>query len=237
MVLLEKSTAFIGFQIVFCTNERYNEVNFDMHRNLELVYRLKEMNKKDLRKERLVRRGALSKQMRYEKSKVIAERVTQLEPFKMSNKVLLYAPIRNEVETEEIYCIAKELQKDIYYPRVIGTEMEFYRMDETTELELSKYGILEPKPESTVVYVPDDEDTIFVVLPGAVFDRDGNRIGYGGGYYDKYLHWLGDQVPPKQICKVAVAYECQLVESGLIEKEIHDIRMDYVITESEEYTI
>lgn len=237
MVLFEKSTAFIGFQIVFCINERYNEVNFNMYRNLELVYRLKEMNKKDLRKEILARRGTLSKQVCYEKSKVIAERVTQLETFKMSNKVLLYAPIRNEVETEEIYCMAKAFQKNIYYPKVLGTEMEFYRMDETTELELSKYGILEPVPESTDLYNPEDDDMIFVVMPGAVFDREGNRIGYGGGYYDKYLHRLGDRVNPKQICKVAVAYECQLVESGLIEQETHDIKMDYVITESEEYTI
>ena len=140
------------------------------------------MSKKELRKEVLEKRSRFSEQERCAKSRVIAQKVMELDAFQKSDKVLLYAPIRNEVETEDLYCKAKELQKDIYYPKVIGTEMEFYRRDETTEMELSKYGILEPKPESTVVYVPEDEDTILVVIPGAVFDRAGNRIGYGGGY-------------------------------------------------------
>lgn len=195
------------------------------------------MSKKELRKEALERRSRFSEQERCAKSRVIAQKVMELDAFQKSDKVLLYAPIRNEVETEELYCKAKELQKDIYYPKVIGTEMEFYRVDETTKMELSKYGIWEPVPESTDVYNPEEDDLIFVVMPGAVFDRAGNRIGYGGGYYDKYLHRLGDRVSSKQICKVAVAYECQLVEQGLIKQEIYDIRMDYIITEMEEYSM
>lgn len=195
------------------------------------------MSKKELRKEALERRSRFSEQERCAKSRVIAQKVMELDAFQKSDKVLLYAPIRNEVETEELYCKAKELQKDIYYPKVIGTEMEFYRVDETTKMELSKYGIWEPVPESTDVYNPEEDDLIFVVMPGAVFDRAGNRIGYGGGYYDKYLHRLGDRVSSKQICKVAVAYECQLVEQGLIKQEIYDIRMDYIITEMEEYRV
>lgn len=195
------------------------------------------MSKKELRKEVLEKRSRFSEQERCAKSRVIAQKVMELDAFQKSDKVLLYAPIRNEVETEELYCKAKELQKDIYYPKVIGTEMEFYRVDETTKMELGKYGIWEPVPESTDVYNPEDDDLIFVVMPGAVFDRAGNRIGYGGGYYDKYLHRLGDRVSSKQICKVAVAYECQLVEQGLIKQEIYDIRMDYIITEMEEYRV
>ena len=195
------------------------------------------MDKKELRKEILARRKSLSKQECCEKSKAIAEKVMQLETFKKSNKVLIYAPIRNEVETKQIAQEAWLLNKEIFYPRVLDKEMEFYCVDESTEFETGAYGILEPKPESTVVYVPSEDDEIFVLMPGAVFDRAGNRIGYGGGYYDKYLRWLESVVSPEQICKVAVAYECQMVEEGQIAKEPHDMRVDYIITERKVYRI
>ena len=195
------------------------------------------MDKTGLRKEALARRTALSKEECCKKSRVIAEMVMQLENFKKCNKVLLYAPIRNEVETKEVAQEARALKKEIYYPRVLGKEMEFYRVDEMTEFETSAYGIREPKPESTVALVPKKDDEILVQMPGAAFDKAGNRIGYGGGYYDKYLCWLESMVSSEQICKVAVAYECQMIEEGQIEKEPHDMCADYIITERKVYRI
>ncbi len=195
------------------------------------------MDKRKMRKDILARRNALSQQECLEKSKVIVAKLKELEEFKRSNKVLLYAPIRNEVETEEICEAAKRKGKAIYYPRVLGKEMKFYCIDETTEFEISTYGIREPKPESTRLFEPKTEDEVLVIVPGVAFDREGNRIGYGGGYYDKYLKWLETVVSKEQIYKVAVAYECQIIESGMIENEAHDVQMDYVITEERnEYT-
>ena len=193
------------------------------------------MDKKQLRKKILARRDALLLSERKEKSKTIASAIIGLEEFKKSNKVLLYASIKSEVETEEIFYEAKRLNKDIYYPRVMGKEMEFYRVDKMTEFDVSKYGISEPKPESTVVLEPRDEDVIFVLMPGAVFDEVGNRIGYGGGYYDKYMEWLSNRVECGSVSKVAIIYECQLVETGLIEKEIHDVQADCIVTEERIY--
>ena len=195
------------------------------------------MDKKILRKEFLARRSELPLEEREEKSAKIADLVIGLEAFEKSDKVLLYAPIRGEVETEKIYRSARLLGKDVYYPRVQGKEMEFYLVNETIEYEMSRYGIKEPKPESTIAYEPKVSDRVFVVIPGAAFDREGNRIGYGGGYYDKYLHWLKGRLPSEQICKVAVAYECQMVETGNIEKELYDVQMDYILTEVEEIKI
>ena len=111
--------------------------------------------------------------------------------------------------------------------------MQFYLIDESTEFETSRYGICEPKPESTILFEPTVDDKIFVVVPGAVFDRGGNRIGYGGGYYDKYLQELMRKVNSDNICKVAVAYDCQIVKLGEIEKDVYDISVDYVVTEKE----
>ena len=187
--------------------------------------------KKDLRKEILAKRNALSQQERIAKSEQIASKVIAMKAFAQSEVVLLYAPIKSEVDTQGIFLEAKRLGKEIYYPRVLGEQMEFYRIEEDTEYDTSAYGIREPKPESAKAYVPDKDDTVLVVMPGAVFDRDGNRIGYGGGYYDKYLQKLGAVVSNEKICKLAVAYECQMVASGRIVCEPHDVKVDYVITE------
>ena len=189
-------------------------------------------NKKELRKEILARRNALSLQEREEKSTQIAHKVMHLVEFQKSNKVLVYAPIKSEVDTTAIYVEARKLCKDVYYPTVLGNEMEFYFVDETTKLDKSVYGILEPNPEFAEPFVPNVQDTIFVLMPGAVFDETRNRIGYGGGYYDKYLQRLESVIPSEHICKVAVAFECQFVEPGMIESEIHDVRADYIVTES-----
>lgn len=193
------------------------------------------IDKKTLRKEMLARRDALSLQERKEKSERIAKLVLGLEEFQNANVVLLYDSIRSEVEAAEIAQDAKRQNKMLYYPRVMGREMKFYLVDDTTEMEISPYGIREPNPESTVEYKPSEVDKVFVLMPGAAFDKEGNRIGYGGGYYDKYLHWLEVQVKQERIYKTAVAYECQLVELGGIESERHDVRVDCVVTEKQLY--
>lgn len=190
------------------------------------------MKKKELRREVLVRRDAMSQQVCIEKSGMIADKVIRMPEFQKSNKILLYAPIRNEVETKEIREEAKCLKKEIFYPRVLGKEMKFYRVGESTEFETSPYGICEPKPELAELFVPEKEDMIFVLVPGVVFDEAGSRIGYGGGYYDKYLQWLEEEISVDNICKVAIAYDCQLVEEGRIKKETHDVAMDFIVTET-----
>lgn len=190
------------------------------------------MNKKELRKEGLARRSAMSQMECIEKSKKIASKVIELEAFQKCNKVLLYASAKNEVETADIFEEAKRRGKDIYYPRVMGEYMEFYHINEKTEFEMSAFGIREPKPETTVGFIPSKKDSILIVVPGVVFDEDGNRIGYGGGYYDKYIGWLENRIPASDICKVAVAYECQMVECGRMTVEPHDSKIDFVLTET-----
>ena len=187
------------------------------------------MDKKELRKRILELRGALSPKERHDKSICIAQQVLELECFKTCNKILLYMPVRSEVETQGIYQAAQRLGKKIYYPRVNGQQMEFYLINEMTEFDISAFGIKEPKP--TIAFELNDEDEVLIIVPGVVFDRRGNRIGYGGGYYDKYLHWMEHVSARGKISKVAVAYACQIVEDGLIKNEVHDVQTDYIITE------
>ena len=189
--------------------------------------------KKELRKEIRSLRDALSQEERREKSDQISRKVIKMQEFQEADVVLLYSAIKSEVETNLIYEEAKLLGKNIYYPRVIGNVMEFYLVDESTEFEISRFGVREPKADAFRRYLPKEHEKIFVLVPGIAFDEVGNRIGYGGGYYDKYLHWLANEVAIDNICKVSVAYECQLVEQGRIESEVYDVKMDYVVIENQ----
>lgn len=202
--------------------------------NIESVYETKEtdlLSKKELRKEILARRDALSVEERQEKSARISKQVIEQIGFQNATKVLLFSSFKSEVDAEAIFREAKRHNKDVYYPKVIGKEMEFYQVDTENDLIEGYRGIREPESDPNKKFVPNVEDMIFVLMPGAAFDGEGNRIGYGGGYYDKYLQRLEEELPSKNICKVAVAYECQMVENGSIENEIHDIKPDYIITE------
>ena len=183
------------------------------------------MDKRELRKELRKLRDLLTQEERREKSITISERVIALKEFREASVVLLYAAVRSEVETQLIYNVAKKQGKRIYYPRVDGKRMEFYLVDEKTEFETGTFGAREPKAEDAKRFVSNVNDKICVVIPGIVFDAAGNRIGYGGGYYDKYLQ----DMSKSSVCKVALAYKCQMVDS--VKKEDHDIVMDYIVTE------
>lgn len=195
------------------------------------------VNKKELRKEVLALRDALLPKERHEKSEQIVAQVLELDEYRKANKVFLYASMRSEVETDEIYHKAKALGKAIYYPRVIEDKMEFYLVEDMAELEVSTFGVREPQIELAKQFSPEEADVVFVLMPGVVFDKVGNRIGYGGGYYDKYLHCLEDRVKSENICKVAIAYTCQMVDIGKIDVKEHDVRPDYIVTERDAYTI
>ena len=163
------------------------------------------MDKKELRKEIILIRDALPVEVRNKKSALIADKVIKLKEFQNANVVLLYHAIRSEVETSRIYEVANQLGKTVYCPRVLGDKMEFYLADDSTEYEISKYGIREPKMIVEKSYAPKVEDRVIVLMPGAAYDEEGNRIGYGGGYYDKYLEWLETKLGSKNVCKVSIS--------------------------------
>lgn len=197
--------------------------------------------KQELRKEILQLRDALTVEERQVKSHRIAEDIIALREFEEADKVLLFASYKSEVDTSEIFEAAQNASKDIYYPKVICKEMEFYQVQEKEDLLEGYRGIREPEADTQKVFRPLSTDKIFILMPGAVFDKEGNRIGYGGGYYDKFLQRmesiLGNEevIFDQQICKTAIAFQCQMVDIGQIINQEHDIKPDYVITEEQIY--
>ena len=167
---------------------------------------------------------------RQTKSFKIAQKVCQMAEFRDANKILLFASYKSEVDTTSIFEEAQRLDKIIYYPKVMGTEMVFYQVKEKSDLLEGYRGIMEPLVNQEKQFSPMEEDKIFVLMPGAVFDAERKRIGYGGGYYDKFLQEVEFSLK-KKVCKVAVAFSCQIVSEGNIILEEHDIQPDYVITE------
>lgn len=108
--------------------------------------------------------------------------------------------------------------KKVAFPRVEGSEMEFYEVTSLKDFQEGSFHVMEPVGGEPVAV-----QNALVLVPGLGFDSRGSRIGYGGGYYDRYF-----SRHPKHI-KVGIAYAVQLV--GELEVEEHDISMDGIVTE------
>ncbi len=151
-------------------------------------------------------------------SQECVSKVLQFPELLEARTVCIYMPTGNEIDTSAIIQYCLENQKRVAAPRIEGDTMDFYYFQSIVDLKQGAYDIWEPTGTERVT----DEESV-VIMPGVAFDLDCNRIGYGKGYYDKYL-----SKHPK-MKKIALAYEFQIV--GKIKREIHDIRPEMIVTE------
>lgn len=182
-----------------------------------------EKSKSDIRKEKLFIRRSLTDDECHHLSLIILDNLKKLYGFNSNDTYLLYSSYNHEVDTGIIFEYLSNLKKNVYFPKVEGEYMEFYRIENLDELSKGCMGIMEPKSDNYDIY--RDITNFVVLLPLSAFDRSGNRIGYGGGYYDKYLE------NHKNCLKIGLAYSFQ--ESDEIVPEKTDIKLDYIITEKE----
>lgn len=180
--------------------------------------------KKRLRQECLEKRAGLSQDEVREKSERIMARLFELDEFKKANFIMFYVDFKNEVMTQDAIAKALSMGKRVAVPKTVKDEglwaIEIKSLD---DLSAGAFGILEPtKLENRV----DPEELDLVIVPGVAFDRKGHRLGFGAGYYDRFLPKLRPGVK-----KIAVAFEVQLVDS--VPAEEHDIRMDAILTEEQ----
>ena len=182
-------------------------------------YNLKEKKDK-IRSFVAKRRYALSDNEIKEKSLIISRHLKSLESFKLSKSVALYSPILNEVRTESIFMAAVQIEKEVYFPRVSGSSLSFYRVYNLDQLRLGKFRVLEPEPSSHEIK-PEEID-IFL-MPGLAFDNSGNRLGYGKGYYDRALKNVSEHK------RVGLSYSFQILDS--IPSDVHDQKVGAIVTE------
>lgn len=176
------------------------------------------MTKKECRDEMARRRDALPPERRRHLTARIRRRLEASPAWQQSGNVLVYLAIGSEVETGDIVQEALRAGKDVYAPKVQGKGlMEGHRIVDLGTLERGPYGIPEP-PAGERRDVFD-----LVLVPGLAFDRTGSRIGYGGGFYDRFL------TLHRPSFAVGLAFGVQLAD-GLI-TEPHDVRLDAVIVD------
>lgn len=188
--------------------------------------------KKQIRKRILEKRDALSETQRKKENDAIYDLVRQSSAYKQADELLVFSSFGSEADT---FRIAKEALcegKTLYYPLVTGDEMEFYRVDAISALKPGFRGILEPEASDETRLKPRPDQNILMLMPGVVFDRSGGRIGYGGGFYDKYLEKLFGN-PKLHVTTIAIAFSCQIMKQGCIPREEHDISPDYIISPEE----
>jgi len=183
--------------------------------------------KKALRTKYLEKRNQMEPEKRKAASKKIREWVFANKRFKAAETVFVYASYKSEVETKEIIQGALRQGKRVAVPKVHGTEMFFYTINSWEELFPGYQGILEPQTAGREPVVPAKSDVMLV--PGAVFDHKGSRIGYGGGYYDKYLDKIFSAYG---YCPylMGLAFACQ-INPKKIPAEEYDKKMDCILTE------
>ena len=136
--------------------------------------------KNTMRKQMLEKRKKMKKEAVFRKSNAIQYKFLKSGYFRSAKSMLVYMPINNEVLTEKIINKALELGKMVALPVVEGDVLVLSELKSINKVKKGKFSVLEP--ETRRIISPKKIDT--VVMPGIAFDEDGNRVGYGKGYYD-----------------------------------------------------
>jgi 5-formyltetrahydrofolate cyclo-ligase len=187
--------------------------------------------KKRLREKLLRRRNTIPSALKVQKEASIEKRLFDLEEFKKAKSILLYVSFRSEVDTTRYLKDIIKLGKKLILPVVDSRHkvLKLYKVKDTSELETGYMGIPEPGIKEGRRFALKDID--IVVIPGTGFDLKGNRLGYGGGYYDRLLSYESKQLArvENHIPTIALAFEEQIGEE--IPAEPHDIKVDMIITD------
>lgn len=190
--------------------------------SLDLINSIKTAKTKNsLRKAVLSFRISLDKSSVLSMSDDIFKQFLSIEKIRHASRFMLYVDFRNEVATREIISNLLDLDKEVYLPVTLKNEKKLIpkRIFSLDDLVSGAYGILEPRIDAPTI-APSLLDV--VIVPGSVFDKNGYRTGYGGGYYDRFLE-------NTDAIRVGVCFDFQLVED--VFSENHDKRMDFIITE------
>ena len=175
--------------------------------------------KNQLKESILQKRNSLSKEEIIEKSKKIKDALFNLEHYKKSKIIMFFVSFNDEVYTHDMIKMALK-NKNVIVPKVVHHEIEpSVIIDFDNLVPSGKFGILEPIEAMKLAYKNID----LILVPGIVFDKGGHRIGYGLGYYDKFLAKV-----PKAI-KIGLAFDFQVIDK--IPREMHDVPVDLVVTE------
>ena len=181
-------------------------------------------SKESIRLENKKKRDNMDSLIKEKLDQKIYENLIKSNAYVNSNLIFIYVSMKNEVDTHRIIKWSIENGKKVCVPKVISKKdgMEAVLIESFSDLAPGQYGIFEPKEDKVVV---NPEDVDLVITPGLAFDMSGGRLGYGGGFYDRFLKYTS-----KYCIKAGVAYSFQL--ENKIPTGSEDIPVDIIVTEN-----
>ena len=215
--------------------------------------------KKEIRKIILDKRDKIPSADKAKYDLAIKDIITEMEEYRQAEVILAYVSYRSEVDTTMLIQQALKDGKNVFTPKVSGSEMEFWQITAMEDLQEGYRGIREPvqgisfpdwiygrRSITNTDKVTDKMEEcarkackVMMWMPGVAFDKERYRIGYGGGFYDRYLNrlegnaegaaWMRNLVGQDSFITAALAYSCQVLEQ--IPHEEHDRKPDLIITE------
>lgn len=177
-----------------------------------------------IRKDCSDRRNAIDKETHLQYDRKICEIASSLVSFRHADVILLYAPIKSEIDVMPIFHLAKERGKRVAFPRcnVEQRTMKFHFVDSLDELTPCAYGIREPSEDAPVYDPETSREGAVCFVPGLAFDIHGYRLGYGKGYYDKFMYSFNG-------CTIGIVYSDFILKS--LPKGRFDRHCDIMLTE------
>lgn len=167
----------------------------------------------------------LTKDLYQAYSDTICLKLMNLDEYIKAENILAYCPVNNEVDTS-LLLEESITNKTLSLPRTDIKNVNIIPcvVHNLSDLKIGAHNIMEPNDDCKTI---DKNDINIVVVPLVAFDKKGTRIGYGGGYYDRFLNDIG------KCKKIGIAFSLQEIEQ--IEKEHHDVKLDMIITEKKIY--
>ena len=176
-----------------------------------------------LRKHLLEKRDATSAELREISSEKIHQNLKKISEYTNSQNIACYFPIGSEINTNDIMLDILGQNKNLLLPRITNDNLQFYIVSNLEKLEKGNFEIMEPKDSCKKA-----EKIDCVLIPTVGVSKSGVRLGYGKGYYDRFLSLI-DAV------KISLTYSKQIVKS--IPNESHDVKIDWIVTEDENVKI
>ncbi len=159
------------------------------------------------------------------KSKEIIKKILELEEYKKAETIAIYKNFSSEVSTTELIKLSLENNKIVCLPKIKNGQIEFYKVSSVeNDLAKNKFGIEEPIEDKENLI--DRADINLMIVPGLCFDMENNRLGFGKGYYDKYLE-------NTEIYKIGICFDEQILKNKIIPVTSNDIKMNKIITDKQ----
>ena len=172
-------------------------------------------------------RSSIAEDLRKSKSLTICKKIADLPEFSTCDTLFIYFPIKSEADTLYLFEIAKERGIKIAFPISIkeSFELDFRIVNSLDELSVGAYGIREPQQNAQKALITENS---ICIVPALAFDSSGNRLGYGKGFYDRFL---------KKFIGLSIGITFDELKCSALPCELTDIPVDIIITDKESVKI